>query len=137
MEENYEPKMAELSDEALYDILGKRDEYVPEAVLAAEQEMRNRKLDCSGATMREAAGEAAGAEDRAADDSEYCTLGTFDVPAAEQILEQLERECVRFEVGTNDSPTQRRNVAAPLLDIHVHPDDEAKANKIIEGMSTL
>lgn len=130
--------MAEQPDETLYDMLAHKDEYVPKAIMAAEQELRNRGLDYSEETIQKITGETAGGEEYDEDTSDYCVLlGTFDVSAAEEIMEQLEKEGVRFKVGEDDSPLRHRNVNAPLLDIYIHPDDEAKATKIIEGMSSL
>jgi hypothetical protein len=77
--------------------------------------------------------------------SAFNSLGKFPVADAETLLKQFDRENIRFEIGQDDSAMRQMMPftavtggyagTAPIIEIFVHPDDEAKARAIINDGS--
>jgi hypothetical protein len=68
-------------------------------------------------------------------------LGKFPVADAERLLKRFEKENIRFEINRDDSPVRRMmpltaitggySGTAPMIELFVHPEDEAKAKAIV------
>jgi len=68
-------------------------------------------------------------------------LGKFPVADAETLLKRFEQENIRFEINRDDSPVRQMmpitavsgglSGTAPMIEIFIHPDDEAKAKAIL------
>lgn len=74
-------------------------------------------------------------------------LGKFAVADAEALLKRFEQENIRFEINRDDSPVRQMmpitaitggySGTAPMIELFVHPDDEAKARAIINEGSPV
>jgi len=79
--------------------------------------------------------------------SPFRSLGKFSVAEAERLLKRFDVENVRFEIGQDDSPIRRMTPfvasmggyygGAAQIEIYVHPDDEAKAEAIVNEGSRV
>jgi hypothetical protein len=73
--------------------------------------------------------------------SGFPSLGKFNVADAEELLNRFEQANLRFEINRDDSPMRQMSPitaftggyagTAQMIEIFVHPDDEAKAVEII------
>jgi hypothetical protein len=74
-------------------------------------------------------------------DPDFHSMGKFSVTDAERFLKRFEEEKVRFEIDRDDSAIRQMMPftaitggyagTAPMIEILVHPDDEAKAIEIM------
>lgn len=77
----------------------------------------------------------------------FHSLGKFPVANAETLLKRFDRENIRFEVAQDDSVMRTMTPftasmggysgTAPIMEIFVHPDDEAKARTIVNEDSQV
>ena len=73
--------------------------------------------------------------------STFRSMGKFSVPDAETFLKRFEEQMIRFEIDRDDSAFRQMMPftavmggyagTAPMIEIFVHPDDEARAMEIM------